>query len=84
MAADRTRADLLLGWLVARGALRGSKAEEAYYVKCNEETNPADVREAGKVVTEIGLSPAMLNEFLIIRVIHGASGVSIVGPDVPR
>lgn len=73
-----------LDGLWRRGALRGSKAEEAYYVKCNEETNPADVREAGKVVTEIGLSPAMLNEFLIIRVIHGASGVSIVGPDVPR
>jgi Bacteriophage tail sheath protein len=66
-----------------RGALRGSKAEEAYSVKCNEETNPAEIREEGKVITQIGLSPATLNEFIVIRIIHGLGGVSMIGPDVP-
>ncbi|HEX6684189.1 MAG TPA: phage tail sheath subtilisin-like domain-containing protein, partial [Candidatus Limnocylindrales bacterium] len=32
------------------GALLGRTPEEAFFVKCDEETNPADVRDAGMVV----------------------------------
>lgn len=63
--------------LFQRGALKGSTEEEAFYVKCDAETNPPEVREAGLVVTEIGLAPASPNEFVVVRLIHGASGVTI-------
>jgi hypothetical protein len=67
-----------------RGALKGRTAEEAFYVKCNAQTNPKEIRDLGQVVTEIGLSPAKPYEFVVVRLIHGASGVSISGPVRPE
>ena len=57
------------------GALQGNVPQEAFYVKCDGETNPPDARETGKVVTEIGLAPTVPNEFIIVRLIHGTTGV---------
>jgi phage tail sheath protein FI len=50
------------------GALFGSTPEEAFYVKCDAETNPPEVRELGMVVTEIGVSIVRPAEFVIFRV----------------
>jgi phage tail sheath protein FI len=69
--------------LFRRGALKGRTQDEAFYVKCNAETNPLEVREAGMVVTEVGLAPAIPNEFVVVRLIHGAGGVTISGPGRP-
>ena len=66
--------------LLRRGALKGRTSQEAFYVKCDAETNPPEVREAGLVITEIGLAPAIPSEFVVVRLIHGASGVTISGP----
>jgi uncharacterized protein len=66
------------------GALRGRTPQEAFYVKCNAETNPPDVREAGQVITEIGLAPTIPYEFVIVRLIHGTRGVSMTGPTSPE
>ena len=43
-----------LDGLFQRGALKGRTAEEAFFVKCDSETNPGEVLDAGMVVTEIG------------------------------
>lgn len=51
------------------GALRGDAPEEAYYVKCDAETNPAGAA-ADRVVTEIGLAPSVPAEFVVVRVVH--------------
>ena len=66
--------------LFRRGALQGSSPQEAFYVKCNAETNPPEVRELGQVITEIGLAPTCPAEFVVVRIIHGASGVNMVEP----
>jgi phage tail sheath protein FI len=66
--------------LLRRGALKGRTPQEAFYVKCDAETNPLEVCEEGLVITEIGLAPVMPSEFVIVRLIHGASGVTISGP----
>jgi phage tail sheath protein FI len=58
------------------GALFGTTPEEAFYVKCDGETNPREVVDAGAVVTEVGLALAAPAEFVVVRVIAGASGVS--------
>ena len=49
------------------GALLGETAGEAFYVKCDEETNPASVRDAGQVVTEIGVSIVRPAEFIVFK-----------------
>jgi uncharacterized protein len=66
--------------LLRQGALKGTTATEAFYVKCNAETNPQEGREAGKVVTEIGLAPSVPAEFIVVRIITGTSGITIAGP----
>jgi uncharacterized protein len=69
--------------LFRRGALKGRTPQEAFYVKCDAEINPPAVREAGMVVTDIGLAPVLPAEFVVVRVIHSASGVTIAGPTQP-
>lgn len=59
------RAFLTLLW--RDGALLGATPEQAFYVKCDAETNPADVIDAGRLVTEIGIAPVKPAEFVIFR-----------------
>lgn len=50
------------------GALFGDTPQEAFYVRCDETTNPPEVRELGQVVTEIGVAVVRPAEFVIFRV----------------
>lgn len=50
------------------GALFGATAQEAFYVKCDAETNPPELREIGQVVTEIGVAVVRPAEFVIFRI----------------
>ncbi len=50
------------------GALFGLTPQEAFYVKCDEETNPPEVRDLGQVVTEIGVAVVKPAEFVIFRI----------------
>jgi uncharacterized protein len=52
------------------GAMAGQSPAEAFYVKCDAETNSAEGRDAGRVVTEIGLAPSAPFEFVVVRIIH--------------
>ncbi len=56
------------------GALMGTAPEQAFYVKCDDETNPPDVVDAGQLVVEIGLAPVKPAEFVIFRIGQMASG----------
>jgi phage tail sheath protein FI len=58
------------------GALFGSTPEQAFYVKCDEETNPPEVIEAGQVVCEIGIAPVKPAEFVIFRLSQFTGGGS--------
>jgi phage tail sheath protein FI len=50
------------------GALFGNTPQEAFYVKCDETTNPPEVRDLGQVVTEIGVAVVKPAEFVIFRI----------------
>ena len=50
------------------GALFGSGPSEAFYVKCDRETNPPERRELGQVITEIGVAIVRPAEFVIFKV----------------
>jgi uncharacterized protein len=62
----RTITAFLLG-LWREGALFGATPEQAFYVKCDDETNPPDVVESGTVVVEIGIAPVRPAEFVVFR-----------------
>ena len=50
------------------GALFGSTPAEAFFVKCDAETNDDNTRNLGQVVTEIGVALVRPAEFVIFRV----------------
>ncbi len=63
---------LMLQW--RQGALMGATPEEAFFVQCDEETNPPEVIDAGMVITVIGIAPVKPAEFVIFRIGQGAGG----------
>lgn len=71
-----------LDGLYQQGAFKGTTPEQAYYVKCDEEINSLAVREAGMVITEVGLAAAAPSEFIVARIVHGAGGVTITSIQV--
>jgi Bacteriophage tail sheath protein len=50
------------------GALFGETPKQAFFVKCDAETNPPSIREAGQVITEIGVAIVKPAEFVIFRI----------------
>lgn len=50
------------------GALFGETPQQAFYVKCDAETNPPELRDLGQVVTEIGVAVVEPAEFVIFRI----------------
>jgi phage tail sheath protein FI len=50
------------------GALFGASPAEAFFVKCDAETNPPEVRDLGQVITEIGVAVVKPAEFVIFRI----------------
>ena len=59
------------------GGLMGATPEEAFFVKCDEETNPQDVIDAGQVVAVIGIAPVKPAEFVVFQVMQSASGAAV-------
>jgi phage tail sheath protein FI len=59
-----------------RGFFQGEKPEDAFYVKCDDETNPPEVRDAGQLVVEIGVAPVRPAEFLVLRLAQEMQGAS--------
>ena len=66
--------------LYRRGALQGNSAAEAYFVKCDSETNALVSRDSGIVVAEVGVAPASPSEFVIVRITQSANGVNVTVP----
>ncbi|MDQ3986711.1 MAG: phage tail sheath subtilisin-like domain-containing protein [Actinomycetota bacterium] len=69
----RTVYAFLLG-LWRQGALFGATPEQAFYVKCDEETNPPESVDEGKLVVEIGVAPVKPAEFVIFRISQWQGG----------
>jgi Bacteriophage tail sheath protein len=61
-----------------QGALFGRTATEAFYVKCDEDNNPAESRDLGQVVCEIGVAPVKPAEFVVFRLAQFSDSTSLV------
>jgi phage tail sheath protein FI len=64
---SRTLTAFLTG-LWRSGALFGASPDQAFYVKCDAETNPPESIDEGKLVVEVGLAPVKPAEFVIFRI----------------
>lgn len=63
---------LLLAW--RDGMLFGTTPNEAFYVKCDAELNPPEVRDVGQLIIEVGLAPVKPAEFVVFRFSQFAGG----------
>jgi phage tail sheath protein FI len=59
------------------GMLAGKTADEAFFVKCDSETNTPETIELGQVITLIGVAVVKPAEFIIFRIGQHAGGTSI-------
>jgi phage tail sheath protein FI len=59
------------------GALFGRTPEEAFFVKCDEETNTPEEIDAGRVITVVGMAPVKPAEFVIFRIGQHAAGTQV-------
>jgi phage tail sheath protein FI len=50
------------------GALFGATPDQAFFVKCDEENNPPEVRDAGQLIVDIGIAPVKPAEFVVFRI----------------
>ena len=55
------------------GGLVGATAPEAYFVKCDESLNTESVRNAGKLICDVGYAPTKPAEFIVFRISHSIS-----------
>ncbi len=67
---------LVMEW--RKGALFGMTPAEAFYVKCDDENNPAEGIDLGQVVVDVGIAPVKPAEFVIFRVAQLQGGTSLV------
>jgi phage tail sheath protein FI len=77
---DQVRAALTRRW--RRGWLMGASADEAFYVRCDEATNPPAEQEAGRVITLVGLRMPPPIEWIEVRIGRSALGLEVL--DVSR
>ena len=62
----RRRVHEFLAGLYTKGMLAGGNLEEAFFVKCDAETNPAEQVDSGLLICDIGVAPVHPAEFITI------------------
>ncbi len=76
MLWDRVRRTIMmfLRRVWQSGALFGRTPAEAFFVKCDEENNPPENRDAGILTVDIGIAPVKPAEFVVFRLSQLAQG----------
>ena len=59
------------------GGLMGTKAEEAFFVRCGYDTMSQDDIDNGRLIMLVGVAPVFPAEFVIIRIGQWAGGSSV-------
>ena len=54
--------------LWSAGALFGASVDQAFYVKCDAETNPPESIDQGLLIVEVGIAPVKPAEFVVFRI----------------
>jgi len=56
------------------GALFGSTPQEAFFVKVDDENNPPEVRDLGRLIIDVGVAPVKPAEFVVFRIAQMTQG----------
>ena len=75
--SDVIRLTIFFDDLYQRGVLAGTSPKEAYFVKCDAETNPPEVVDSGQLTTRIGFAPARPAEFIQVTIKRTAGSLSV-------
>jgi phage tail sheath protein FI len=59
------------------GALFGTTAAEAFFVKCDAENNTQDTIDIGQLIIDVGIAPVKPAEFVIFRIAQFAGGAAV-------
>jgi phage tail sheath protein FI len=59
------------------GGLFGDTMEQAFYVKCDDENNPSESIEVGRLVCEVGMAVVKPAEFVVFRLAQLPTGTSL-------
>jgi hypothetical protein len=70
----RNRTVAFLTNLYSLGMLVGGNPEEAFFVKCDAETNPPEQVDNGQLVCDIGVAPVSPAEFIMISLVQNMAG----------
>jgi phage tail sheath protein FI len=60
------------------GGLFGDTPEQAFYIKCDDETNPSETIEIGQLICEIGMAVVKPAEFVVFRLAQLPTGTSAI------
>ena len=66
--------DAYLRQLFAANAFAGARAEDAFFVRCDDELNPQPVLDAGRLFCYVGVAPAEPLEFLMLQIARDGDG----------
>lgn len=66
-AVEREISRFLTG-IWKEGMLLGSVPEQAFFVRCDETTNPPEARSVGELVCDIGIAAVRPAEFIVFRI----------------
>jgi phage tail sheath protein FI len=72
------------GDLFASGALVGATPAQAFFVKCDAQTNRPDTVARGEVITHVGFAPVRPAEFVLVTIKRTATTLSVSEQGVSR
>jgi hypothetical protein len=70
----RNQLDTYLRQLYAADAFAGARAEDAFFVRCDDELNPPPVVDQGRLYAYVGVAPAEPLEFLVLQIARDGDG----------
>jgi hypothetical protein len=59
-----------LNGLFEKGYFAGNAPTEGFFVRCDESTNTAEERDAGRMVCQVGVAPAIPTEYIVFDVVQ--------------
>jgi len=66
--------------LYQRGAFRGAREDQAFFVRCDDSNNPRVLGDRGELLVEIGVAPAEPIEFIVLAITRDGDGRLEVAP----
>jgi phage tail sheath protein FI len=68
---------LFLNGLFRQGGLAGNTPAEAFFVQCDDQTNPPAAIAQGQMLARVGFAPAYPAEFVVVNITRTAESLAV-------